>query len=185
VIDNSTDFAGKVQRVTAAVCQVVGVPEPREIERKFLLRPGHATVPVRYEEFDVEQVYLLAQDGWEARVRRRGQHGACTYTHTRKRPVGVGERVELERQITGREYIGLLAQADPSRRPIRKTRRVFLWNNQYFEWDAFLDPRPGLELLEAEVGSLDAPVQLPPFLSVEREVTGEKQYANHTIALGD
>jgi CYTH domain-containing protein len=185
VIDNSTDFASKVQRVTAAVCQVVGVPEPRELERKYLLRPVQGEAPVRFEEFDIAQVYLLTQEGWEARVRRRGQHGAYTYTHTRKRSVGVGERVEIERQITGREYISLLAQADPGRRPIRKRRRVFLWNNQYFEWDIFLDPRPGLELLEAEVGSLESPVQLPPFLSVEREVTGDKQYANHTIALGD
>lgn len=184
VIDNSTDFAAKVQRVTAAACQVVGVPEPRELERKFLLRPGPRQVPVYFEECEVEQVYLRAQDGWEARVRRRGQQGAFTYTHTRKRPVAAGERVEIERQITGREYIALLAQADPARRPIRKRRRVFLWNNQYFEWDIFQEPHPGLEVLEIEVGAMDGPVQLPPFLPVEREVTGDEQYANHTLALG-
>jgi CYTH domain-containing protein len=184
VVDNSTDFARKVQRVVAAVCQVAGAPEPLEIERRFLLRGGAgAEVPVHFEEFDIEQTYLLAQDGWEARVRRRGQHGSSTYTHTAKRVVGTGQRVKMERQITGREYIAFLAQADPARRTLKKRRRVFLWANQYFEWDIFIDPRPGLELLEVEVEAIDGPVQLPPFLEIERDVTDDPQYANHRIAL--
>jgi CYTH domain-containing protein/predicted ATPase len=186
VIDNSTDFAHKVQRVTAAVCRVVGIPEPREIERKFLLRsgPGAGDVPVPFEEVDIEQTYLSSRPGWEARVRRRGQHGSCTYTHSLKRAVASGERVKIERQITGREYLALLAQADAARGAVRKRRRVFLWANQYFEWDIFIEPRPGLELLEVEVDALDAALELPPFLQVEREVTGDQLYANHAIALG-
>jgi CYTH domain-containing protein len=186
IIDNSTDFAGKVQRVVAAVSHIVGVPEPRQIERKFLLgkvRKGRK-VPVRIEEFDIEQTYLLSQDGWEARVRRRSQQGASTYTHTLKRPAVDGQRVRIERQITGREFMTFLAQADPGRRTLRKTRRSFLWANRYFAWDVFLDPRPGLELLEVEVDDLDSEVELPPFLKVVEEVTHDKQYANHTIALG-
>jgi CYTH domain-containing protein len=185
VIDNSTDFARKVQRVVAAVCQVAGVPEPHEIERRFLLRGGPGReVPVRFEEFDIEQTYLLGRDGWEARVRRRGQHGSSAYTHTVKRPVAAGHRVVMERQITGREYIAFLSQADPARRTLKKRRRVFLWANQYFEWDIFLDPRPGLEVLEVEVDTLDGPVELPPFLPVEREITRDEQLTNYALALG-
>jgi predicted ATPase len=135
VIDNSTDFAHKVRRVAASVCRVVGVPEPREIERRFLLggSPAAGEVPVGVEEVDIEQTYLVSPDDWEARVRRRGQHGSYTYTHTLKRPAASGQRVKIERQITGREYIALLAQADPACRTIKKRRRVFLWANQYFE----------------------------------------------------
>ncbi len=187
VIDNATDFAGKVQRVLAAISHVVGVPQPREIERKFLIRGGRAAreVPVHFEEIDIEQVYLVAPEGTEARVRRRGQHGSSTYTHTIKRPAATaGQRIKIEHPITGREYIAFLAQADPARRPLKKRRRVFLWANQYFEWDLFLDPRPGLELLEVEVDSLDAPIELPPFLDVEKEVTDDPRYFNHALALG-
>jgi CYTH domain-containing protein len=185
VIVNAVDCAHKVQRVVAAVCQVAGVPEPREVERKFLVRasrPGQE-VPVHFEEFDIEQTYLLSQDGWEARVRRRGQQGSSTSTHTLKRVVAAGQRVKIERQITGRDYIALLAQADPTRRTLKKWRRVFLWSNLYFEWDIFKDPRAGLELLEVEVDTIDGSVELPPFLSMERDVTQDKAYANHTIAL--
>jgi CYTH domain-containing protein len=60
---------------------------------------------------------------------------------------------------------------------------VFLWSNLYFEWDIFKHPRAGLELLEVEVDAIDGSIQLPPFLSIEREVTQDKAYANHTIAL--
>jgi CYTH domain-containing protein len=184
VIDNSTDFARKVQRVTTAVCGVVGAPEPREIERKFLLRatPADRPVPIHFEEVEIEQTYLLGPDGWEARVRRRAQHGASTYSHTLKRTVAAGQRAKIEHQITGREYVALLAQADPARRTVKKRRRVFVWANQYFEWDIFLDPRPGLELLEVEVDALEQPVQLPPFLDVEREVTCDEAHTNYSLA---
>jgi CYTH domain-containing protein/thymidylate kinase len=185
VIDNSTDFARKVQRVMAAVCRIVGAPEPREVERRFLLRsPASREIPIRFEEVEIEQTYLVSQHGWESRVRRRGQQGSSTYTHTMKRPVASGERVKIERPITGREYIALLAEADPACRTITKRRRVFLWANQYFEWDLFLQPRPGLELLEVEVDTLDDPLELPPFLHVEQEVTGDERLTNYQIALG-
>ncbi len=159
-------------------------PEPCEIERKFLLHgsPAGREVPIGFEEVEIEQTYLIRRDGWEARVRRRGQYGSHVYTHTLKRAVASGQRVKIERQITGREYLALLAQADPACRTIKKQRRVFLWANQYFEWDRFTAPRPGLELLEVEVDALDAPIEVPAFLQVEREVTGEEQYANYTIA---
>jgi CYTH domain-containing protein len=185
VIDNSTDFARKVQRVVAAVCRVVGAPQPLEVQRKFLLSGGPvATPPVPYQEFDVEQTYLTGQDGLETRVRRRGQQGSNTYTHTVKRPPTAGQRVRIERPITGREYIAFLAQADPARRTVRKQRRVFLWENQYFAWDVFREPRPGLQLLEVEVDAPGSAVSLPPFVEVEREVSADPQYTNYSIALG-
>jgi CYTH domain-containing protein/predicted ATPase len=187
IIDNSTDFAHKIQRVVAAVCNVVGMPEPQEIERRFLVRrsPKTDAMPVRFEECDIEQIYLLSPEGLEVRLRRRGQNGSYTYTHTVRKPVAAGQRVEIKHQIMGREYLSLLAQADPARRPIRKRRRVFLWRNQYFELDTFIDPRPGLELLELELEDIKSRIDLPPFIEIEREVTDDPLYYNRTIALTD
>jgi CYTH domain-containing protein len=186
VVDNSTDFAGKVQRAVAAVCGAVGVPEPVEIERKFLVRgrpdDGALDRLVHSEVVEIEQTYLLVAAGSEARVRRRGQRGAYTYTHTVKRPLAAGQRVEQERPITGREYVALLAQADPSRRTIRKRRRCFLWENQYFELDEFIEPHAGLRILEAELDDAAQTLALPPFLEIEREVTNEPEYANAALA---
>jgi CYTH domain-containing protein/predicted ATPase len=184
VVDNSTDFAGKVRRVIEAVCRVTGVPEPVEVERKYLVRKAPDVLPVRAEEVEIDQTYLAAPDGGEARVRRRGQRGSYTYTHTLKKPAGAGERVEIERPITGRDYVNFLAQADPARRTVRKRRTCFLHEGQYFELDRFLDPRPGLVLLEVELDDPKAAVRLPPFLEIEREVTDDPAYSNYRIAQG-
>ena len=185
VVDNSTDFTGKIQRVVAAVCQVVGVPQPHEIERKFLIRPGASShpVPVPFEEVEIEQTYLVSPDGREARVRRRGQNGSFSYTHTIKTQSASGDRVEIEKQIAARDYVALLAQADPTRQRVIKRRRVFLWENQYFEWDIYLSPRAGLEILEIEVEDIHAPITLPAFLLIDREVTTDLDFSNAKIAL--
>lgn len=184
VIDNRGGFDEKIRRVLSAICQIVGVPAPLEIERKFLVRraPEAAKMPVRSEEVEIDQTYLLASEGSEARVRRRGQDGSYTYTHTLKTPRAPGERVEIEHQISPREYLAFLEERDPSRRTIRKRRRCFLWNNEYFELDFYLEPLPGLIVLEAELEHRDQTLTLPPFLEIEREVTGDPQFSNHGIA---
>jgi CYTH domain-containing protein len=187
IIDNSTCFEDKIRRVVAAVSAIVGVPEPARRERKFLVRgcPDLQEMQVPCEQVEIEQTYLATPDGSEARVRRRGQRGAYTFTHTTKRPVRAGERVEIERPITAREYEAHLAQADPTRQTIRKSRCVFLHANHYFELDRFLSPHPGLLLLEVEVDDLDRPLSLPPFIEIDREVTGEPAFTNHALARGE
>jgi CYTH domain-containing protein/predicted ATPase len=184
VIDNSTNFEGKIKRVLAAVCGVVGIPEPRERERKFLLRrmPTLDTIPVPFEVVDIEQYYLCAEDKSTARVRRRGQRGSYTYTHTIKHKIRKGEHAEFERPISSREFIRMLEKRDPECEPVIKRRYCFLWDNYYYELDEFISPRAGLVLLEIEDG--DDIITLPPFLDIECEVTGVKGYTNRQIASG-
>ena len=182
-IDNSTDFAGKMRRVLQSVCAAVGAPEPVEIERKFLVRSAPTTDwPVRAETSEIEQHYLRSKEGETSRVRKRGAHGCFAYTHTIKRPLCAGQRVEVERPVSAREYVALLADVDPSRRPIRKTRTCFLWNHQYFELDTFVEPRAGLRVLEVEFDCPDGPLTLPPFVEVDREVTGDPAYSNYALS---
>lgn len=181
VIDNSTDFAAKIKRVTAAICNVVGVPEPVERERKFLVDHFQGFGDFKHEDIDIEQTYLLSDSG-VARVRKRGQHGSFTYTHTVKHFLSAGKNVELERMISSREYLTLLESSDPDRNRVIKKRSCFLWENQYFELDTFVDPWFGLCLLEAEIEEDDAEVKLPPFIKVIREVTMEREYSNAELA---
>lgn len=184
VIDNSTDFAGKMQRVETAISKILGVPVPLESERRFLVksRLGVLSWPVKYESIEIEQHYLLGGPGETERVRRRGQHGTWVYTHTIKRPVSHGTSEEIERQITVRDYGALLMRVDPSRVPIQKFRICFLWKDRYFELDTFTSPRPNLEILEVEVDAIDEKVDLPPFIELDREITGETQWSNHALA---
>lgn len=90
-------------------------------------------------------------------------------------------RVETEERLTEKEYLRLLMEADPSRRPIRKTRCCLTYENQFFEIDLY----PFWEeeaLMEIELASETAPVKLPPFLKILREVTGEEAYTNAALA---
>lgn len=90
-------------------------------------------------------------------------------------------RVETEERLTEKEYLRLLMKADPSRRPIRKTRYCLTYENQYFEIDLYPFWKEEA-LTEIELASETAPVKLPPFLKILREVTGEEAYTNAALA---
>ena len=165
IIDNTTDFEGKVRRVIGAVARAVGHPEPAETERRFVVSRVADPLPVAAVEVEIEQVYLRIDDTVEERVRRRGRDGAWAYTHT-VRERRHGERVRRDRRIDAREY-DTLAGGD---RPVLKKRRTcFLHDDRYFNLDTY---DSGLVLLE--VDGDDPP--MPPFVEVEREVTGDPNF---------
>jgi len=142
-----------------------------EIERKYLLAgvPAEADLaalgarPVR-----IEQVYLRTEDDWVLRVRRIDAQGAVRHVLTRKRELSGIVRQELETDLTAEEYGRLLADADPARRVIRKTRHVI----PYGSWTLELDD------------ATEVP-ELPPAIAalVVREVSTETAYMNHHLAL--
>ncbi len=158
-----------------------------EIERKYLLAsaPSEAelaalgALPVR-----MEQVYLRAEDDWVRRVRRVDAGGNVRHVLTRKRDVSGIVRQELEAELTAEEYGRLLAEADPARRVIRKTRHLIAAGPWTLELDVFSDP-PGLVLLEVELVDATEVPALPPAIAalVVREVSLEPAYANYNLAL--
>lgn len=185
VIDNSTNFEGKINRALAAIYRVLGIPEPIEIEKRYLvILPDFAELEaIPFEVIDIDQTYL--EDG--SRVRRRGQYGVYAYYHTIKKSLSHMSRVELERKITAHEFIDLqTTQRDLDCDVIRKTRTCFTWENQYFELDSFKPPLlpefGGLGILEIELTTEQQEVKLPPFIKVVREITGDKKYSNHELA---
>lgn len=141
VIDNSTDFDGKLIRLDQEICVALGIPVPIEIERKFLCAPvDPATLPPGAQHIEIEQVYLISEPGVITRVRKRGQHGAFTYYRTEKRFLSSGVNAETERLITATEYEASMRFCNPRKRPLHKTRICFVFENQYFELDVI--PRP-------------------------------------------
>jgi CYTH domain-containing protein len=180
-IDNYPNFSDKINAVLSTISTVLGIPEPIENERKFLVKSFDIPENFGHEKIDIEQTYLLSSDKNEvARVRKRGQHGVFSYTHTSKRFLSGGKNIERERMISSREYLNLITLADPEKEAIKKTRICFLYENQYFELDVFQDKE--LIMLEAELEDYKTTVALPPWINIEREVTEEKEYSNAYIA---
>ena len=184
VIPADGAFEDKLARLIAEVKALLGIPAPREIERRFLIRrPSDATLAAlphcRVE--DIEQVYLLASAGVTARVRSRGEGDDRLYYETVKRRLSDATREETERRLTEEEYRQALAFADPARRPIVKTRACLVHAGQYFELDRFPFWQKQA-ILEIELLSEDAPIVLPPFVEVLREITGDPDYTNAALA---
>lgn len=190
IIDNSTGFREKIDRVFSTIGDLVGVHtiSKREV-RKFLVskhvRPRALDIVVaNLEEFDVEQTFLERgrKDGVQESVRRRGRSGSATFVHKVRRPVGDGKYQETKRQITNREYISLLANADPARRTVRMKRQCFLFNSRYFVLDTILNVEPVVRLIRTRVENMDHDLELPQWISIEREVTQEPEWSTYAMS---
>ncbi|KAK9876990.1 hypothetical protein WA026_016019 [Henosepilachna vigintioctopunctata] len=179
VMDNSTDFEGKIRRMIGAVCQKIGLDTGDRLlknsrKRKFLVigpLPKSIEFPP-YQDFE------------------RGQKGHYSYIHTvRRQNQPGGQIIEVKTQITHRDYINLLTQKDDNHFTIFKQRRCFLVNNQYFQLDIYQEPShprcKGLMLLEtySTLDEQDLINCLPKFLEIKKEVTGNPDYSMYNLSL--
>ena len=180
VVGNDCGFEEKVNRVLKEISHVLGVPKPIEIERKYLVEKLGEIPNGNISE--IEQTYLLPVDGQERRVRMRGENGHNVYFLTTKIRLSYDRNYEHERQIDEHRYRELLREANPEKRTIRKLRCCFLWKDQYFELDEFLEPKLDHLLLEIEDAEDASSVDLPPFLRIIEDVTGKPEYHNSNIA---
>lgn len=184
VIDNSSDFEGKVKRVIQELFSALGEPIPIETERKFLVkRPSEEELNnMEYiSKTNIVQTYLLSTDATERRVRQRGtKEDGFNFYYTEKRPIGNGSREEIEVKISSSDYINYLSQADTSLHQISKTRYCFIYSNKYFELDIypFSDE---YAILEVELNSIDEDIELPN-LKIVKEVTNDIRFKNISLA---
>lgn len=182
IIDNSEIFENKLNNVIKEISSVLGLPGTSAVEgqRKYVVEVT-GEIPGGIES-EITQTYLLSEPDAEVRLRKRGINGDYVYFHTIKKTVGDLERIETERRITPRQYVALLAQADPNRQPIHKTRKNFVWEKQYFELDTYDQPGPGLNILEIEGTPDHDEINFPPFIKVVKDITGDTDYYNYNLA---
>ena len=97
----------------------------------------------------------------QSRLRKRGRKGKWTYTHTIRKQVILliieiflqiynnilnifskvcGQIIEVKTPVSHRDYSNLIAQEDTNHFMINKTRRCFLYHNQYFQLDIYKEP---------------------------------------------
>ncbi|MCH5307959.1 MAG: AAA family ATPase [Prevotella sp.] len=181
VINNHDDFDTKLRRVLKEISNVLGIPQPIEEERKYIVELT-GDLPECIES-DIRQTYLVADPDCEVRLRRRSWNGEAVNVHKTKKRVSPTEVLETERQVTNALYESLLQQADPYRATIHKTRRSFIWKGQYFELDTYHEPIKGLMVLETKDIAQQESVNFPPFIKVIEDITGNQQYYNYNIAL--
>ncbi len=155
-----------------------------EIERKFLIEYPDVNELEAYPnstKSEIAQTYLLTDDGFTSRVRKRTTNGATKYIFTEKKRVNDVKCIENEREITEEEYDNQLKLADPERRTVEKTRYCLPYGGRVVEIDIypFWTDRA---IAEVEMEDENETVRLPGFIKVIREVTAEKAYKNVALA---
>ena len=184
IIDNSTDFEEKLERLLKEIASFLGEPEPFEIERKFLIcHPNTKELDEKPNctKIDIIQTYLKSTDGVERRVRARGIDGDYVYYLTEKRKISELKRIEVEKRLTQDEYLKLLMDADNNLHTIRKTRYCLSENNQYFEIDVYPEWN-NQAIMEIELNSEDEKINIPDYIKVIKEVTDDNKYKNYQMA---
>ena len=184
VIDNCDNFEDKLKNLIREIRSFLGEPAPLEIERRFLIEYPDLvwleSLP-NCRKVEIIQTYLRAPEGEELRIRQRGEKGSYIYYKTWKRRISDTTRTEIEQRLSQSEYLGLLMEADPNKRPIRKTRYCLTYDRQYFEIDVypFWDDQA---VAEIELSDENAEIRFPEGLRIIREITGDEAYQNATLA---
>lgn len=185
VIDNHCKgFSEKMEKLKDEIFRLLGEPISIEIEKKYLVEmPNIKKLLNKYSVTKVEiiQTYLNSSTDMERRVRQRGSNGVYSYYYTEKHGSGIS-RIELERKISESEYLKLLMDADTHLRQIRKDRYCFIYKSLYIEldiypfWDKYA-------VVEVELLTENDAVILPEELQVIRDVTMDKSFKNHSLAV--
>ena len=156
-----------------------------EIERKYIIeKPSIDKMREcgSYTSSDIVQIYLDAERGVTRRIRSRAYaDGVVQYFETEKRRVDEMSSEEREREITKAEFDNLSLQIAENSRPIIKTRHTFDYLGQTFEIDVYPEWHTTC-IMETELPSRDTAVEMPDFIRIIREVTGDRRYSNATMS---
>ncbi|MBP1747774.1 MAG: hypothetical protein H6Q52_313 [Deltaproteobacteria bacterium] len=185
IIDNSTDFEGKIRRTFSAIAGIIGIPDVPPMQEKYLVRQIDIASLPPHQRLDIEQICLRTKDkGTEIRIRRRGQDGINFYFLARTRISKDNQPVEEEELIPEQEYFNLMRLKDQKTQVLSKERICFLWNNNYFEIDMYDGRYKGLIMLRAESPGADGtnPANIPPFITVGKHVTNNPRYSDKNLA---
>lgn len=153
---------------------------PLEIERTYLL-DRLPPLPREADYIRIEQGYLPDSSSLNGRLRREVlSDGAVRFTHTVKQGNGL-VRTEVERVISQEEF----DEHWPDTAGQRLTKTRYFVKSGDFTWEVDVFDDLNLVLAEVELPTVASAPKPPPWLAphIVRDVTHEKQYRNHQLAL--
>jgi len=182
IIDNSTDFEGKLNRTFTAIANILGIPSPLPITERFLVESFEENMLPIHQTIYIEKIYIKSKNkhGRERiMIKKRGQNNRYLYFLSRK---GMTEEDEI---LTEQEYLTLKRLMDPKTHVIIKERKCFFWNKQYCELDIYKD-ESGISILKLEPlqeRSNGINIDIPPFIRVSKKITGLPEFDEDHLAL--
>lgn len=174
IIDNSTDFNTKVQKVIDAIKEYFETSIRNQ--RKYLVTlNSNANAELRKKEvvsLKIKQTYLANDKDCEIRLRERTLNNDSTYYVTVKKNNYGKEKIILEEKVGKKVYDRLLEQRDIINE-VNKERICFVFEEKVCKLDHFEDDSYILETYEE--------VKIPPFVEVVKDVTNDESYYNINI----
>ena len=184
IINNETIFSEKMRRLLQEISQILGEPMPYLAKRKYLIDYPDvqriASMP-NCERVDIIQTYLKSPNGREVRIRQRGKDGHYIYFQKMEKDPTGKEKIEIERRLDKDEYLKMLMDADTSMKQIRKTRYCIAYPNCYAELDIFPFWKDQA-FLQIAIQNENEPPVIPEDFEVIKEITGDPEYRNISLA---
>lgn len=155
-----------------------------EIERKFIIKmPDISLMSTRdeYTKSDILQIYITSLPGETHRVRKRAYADNILFFETRKIRIDNISSTEIEGEITEERFNELCKNILDGTLPIVKTRHTFLYDSHTFEIDVYPN-WTRTAVMEIELNDREEQVMIPEFISIIKDVTGDKKYSNAAMS---
>lgn len=157
---------------------------PVEIERKYIIKMPSLEIlraQTGYTKSEILQIYLPSEKGETHRIRRRVYADRTVYYETRKIRIDKMSSHEDEREISAAYFCELSKNPLLGTLSIEKVRHTFIYSGQLFEIDIYPEWK-NTAIMETELSDREKRVEMPPFIEIVREVTGDKAYSNASMS---
>ena len=155
-----------------------------ETERKLIILKPDEAILRREKSFtksEIVQIYLNSDNSTHRVRRRKYESGKLELTENKKIRISKMSSIEDERIITEREFEDLAVNIENGAHPLSKTRLTFEYFGRVIEIDIYPEWQK-TAILEVELESEEEELKLPEYINVLKEVTGSKDYSNHSMA---
>jgi CYTH domain-containing protein len=127
------------------------------------------------------QIYLPSENGETRRVRKRIYEDKITCTETKKIRIDNMSSTEIEREVSLEEFSTLASKIKEGTSPIFKTRHTFIYEGQLFEIDVYPNWK-NTAIMETELENREIKAEIPPFINIIADVTGDYRYSNSAMS---
>lgn len=155
-----------------------------EIERKFIIEMPNRDELLSLdfaESSFITQIYLSAPDGITRRVRSRSYKTGTRYFETVKRRIDIISAYEDEREISESEFTEKSKEIREGSTAISKERITFPYKSHTVEIDIYPEWK-STAIMEIELKSREEKLEIPGFIKIIKEVTGERKYTNAAMS---
>lgn len=180
IIKNEKTFEEKLNNIIKSIYELLGKPYPIQRQYRYLVEDKDIEQfkDVNIVKLEIEQEFIELDNDQTAMIRKTTKDGASVYSKTIKTDTDIiNENLVSTKKITEEEYNEYTKE---NKKPIRKIRYCFTYNNQYYRLDIFEEPK-NLMILETEATSENSKIEIPSFIKVEKDITKEKEYRNANL----